>query len=66
MLRFEFKPSTPGEAAAFAKEIELEKVLRWHKFIGPEKGRPANYKGPLSRAEELFKECNDLWAKAYK
>ena len=53
-VNFEFKPSTPEEQKAFDIELELEKVLRYHTYIGKN-----------SRAQELVTECNDLWRKAY-
>lgn len=54
-MRFEFKPSNVKEQKAYDKELELEKVLRYHTYIGRN-----------SRAQELVTECNTLWKEAFK
>lgn len=48
-------PETEDEKKVFDRECQLEKVTRWHKYIGKN-----------SRAQELFTEANDLWKKISK
>lgn len=52
MSKFEYVPGTPEEKAAFAVELEIEKIQRWHKYIGPK-----------STLAQKWEEANQLWSK---